>query len=124
MGFGGGWGGGSGGTGGGSSDVIPPVLADYNPPLGTPIARTGSVQFTVTDDTGLRRVVIVAAFDVTGIDELVHDGDDFRGAYSSQSRRESIAGGFRYTVARGAGGFPSAPKFRVFAIDRSGNENI
>lgn len=127
MAFGRGWGGGrsSGSSGGGGSgDVTPPVLADYNPPLGTPIPRTGTVQFTVTDDQGLRRVIIVAAYDTTGIDELVFDGDGFRGAYAGRSRRENIAGGYRYTVGRGVGGFPSAPKFRVFAVDTAGNENI
>lgn len=121
MPFGMGWG---GGRGGGTLDVAPPVLADYNPPLGTPIPRTGTVQFTVTDDHGLRRVIVVAAYDATGIDELVFDGDGFRGAYAGRSTRDNVAGGYRYTVGRGNGGFPSAPKFRVFAIDKSGNENV
>ncbi len=128
MGFGGGWGGGrssgSTGGGGGGSDTVPPVLADYNPPLGTAIPRTGTVQFSVTDDQALRRVIVVAAYAATGIDELVFDGDGFRGAYASRSRRETIAGGYRYTVGRSAGGFPSAPRFQVFAVDTSGNENI
>lgn len=127
MSFGRGWGGGGGsssGGGGGSSDVTPPLIADFNPPAGTPIAKTGNVQFTVTDESsGIARVIIVAAYDATGIDELVFDGDEFRGAYAGRSRREIIAGGFQYTVARGVGGFPSDPKFRVFAVDRAGNES-
>lgn len=126
MTFGGAWGGGRvSAGGGGSSDHTPPVIADFNPPLGTPIARAATVQFTVTDDSsGLGKVIIVAAFAVTGIDELVFDGDNFRGAYTGRSRRELITGGYRFTIARGAGGFPSTPSFSVFAVDRAGNENI
>ncbi len=127
MAFGSGWGGGigsdDGGGGSGSSDVTPPVLADFSPPLGTAIGRTDQIHFTVTDDVAIRRVIIVAAYTATGIDELVFDGDNFCGAYAGRSRREVIANGFRYTVARGRGGFPSQPIFRTFAIDQSGNEN-
>lgn len=127
MTFGGAWGGGrvSAGTGGGSSDTTPPVIADYNPPLGTPIARTGTIQFTATDaGSGIKRVIIVAAYAATGVDELVFDGDNFRGAYAGRSRVEIIPSGYRFSIGRGAGGFLSQPSFTAFAVDKAGNENV
>lgn len=104
-------------------DETPPVIDNYVPALLTEIAKNQSVQFDVTDNTGqFTRIVVACNFAETGIEEVVHDGDEFRGAYKGKSSRSAIAGGFRYTVLRGAGGWIDDPDFRCFAIDRSGNE--
>lgn len=104
------------------TDATPPVVGNYSPAPGTPIAKTTSISFDVTDETGgFRRVFVVAFYPATGISELIHDGDGFRGFYSSTSARRAIAGGFRYTVLR-AGGWSAAPTIQTFAIDLAGNE--
>jgi hypothetical protein len=103
-------------------DAAPPVVGNFDPAPGTAIARTGSVTFDVTDDSGdFRRIFVVAYFPATGVAEVVHDGDGFRGFYAAKSSRTMIAGGFRYTLLR-SGGWPGAPTIQTFAIDHAGNE--
>ncbi|HVW29228.1 MAG TPA: hypothetical protein VHC69_27870 [Polyangiaceae bacterium] len=99
-----------------------PVVGNFEPAPGTPIARMAPVSFDVTDDSGeLRLIFIVAFFPSTGVTEVVHDGASFRGFYSARSSRMMIAGGFRYVVLR-SGGWPAAPTIQTFALDRAGNE--
>lgn len=103
-------------------DATAPAVGNFNPAPGTPIARTGPVSFDVTDDSGdFRRIFVVAFFPATGVTEVVHDGDGFRGFYAASSSRMMISAGFRYTVLR-SGGWPAAPTIQTFAIDRAGNE--
>lgn len=103
-------------------DATAPTVGNFNPAPGTPIARTGPVSFDVTDESGdFRRIFVVAFFPATGVTEVVHDGDGFRGFYAASSSRTMIAAGFRYTVLR-SGGWPAAPTIQTFAIDRAGNE--
>lgn len=103
-------------------DESVPVVANFNPTPGTPIARTAPIAFDVTDDSGdFRRIFVVAFFPATGATEVVHDGDSFRGHYAAGSARTMIASGFRFTVLR-TGGWPGAPTIQTFAIDRAGNE--
>jgi hypothetical protein len=103
-------------------DASVPVVGNFNPAPGTPIARTGPISFEVTDDSGdFRRIFVVAFFPATGVTEVVHDGDGFRGHYAAGSSRTMIAGGFRYTLLR-TSGWAGAPTIQTFAIDRAGNE--
>jgi hypothetical protein len=103
-------------------DTSVPVVGNFNPAPGTPVARTGPISFEVTDDSGdFRRIFVVAYFPATGVTEVVHDGDGFRGHYAAGSSRTMIAGGFRYTLLR-TSGWPGAPTIQTFAIDRAGNE--
>jgi hypothetical protein len=102
-------------------DTTAPVVDNFVPALGTPITSHQPIQFDVTDNSGQFRRVIVHAVFADGVTEVVHDGDQFRGYYLTDSSRVLIAGGLRYTALR-AGGWPSAPTFNIFAIDASGNE--
>lgn len=104
------------------ADTTAPSVANFTPAAGTPIARTAAVSFDVTDESGdFRRIFVVAFFPATGVAEVVHDGDAFRGYYAASSSRTMIASGFRYSVLR-TGGWPAAPTIQTFAIDRAGNE--
>lgn len=103
-------------------DTTPPAVGNFNPAPGTPISKNTSIAFDVTEDSGyLQRVFVVAFFASTGVAEVIHDGDAFRGYYAASSARTMIASGFRYTVLR-SGGWPAAPTIQTFAIDRAGNE--
>lgn len=104
-----------------------PRITSVSPADGSPITPTTSVSFVVTDTTapgqpsGFRRVIITASFLRTGMTEVVHDGSGFTTLYSSQSTRTSTVGGYSYSILR-YGGWPDGPQFRVYAIDRVGNE--
>lgn len=103
-------------------DVTAPAVGNFVPAPGTAIGRATPVTFNVTDESGqFRRVFVVASFAATGVCEVIHDGDTFRGFYVGNSSRVLIALGFRYTVAR-TSGWPSAPTIQTFAIDAGGNE--
>ena len=107
----------------GEADTVPPVIGNFSPSLLSEVAKNQAVEFDVTDDSSqFRRIIVVCNFAETGIEEVVHDGDEFRGPYKGKSSRSAIPTGFRYTVARGAGGWVDDPDFRCFAIDLAGNE--
>jgi len=99
-------------------DSTPPTIGSYNPTPGTPIHTYRPIAFTVTDNGDLRRVMVIVSY-ASGAVDVAHDGDAFRGLYFGS--RVAVAGGWRYTVARG-GGWPAAPTFEVRAIDTAGNE--
>lgn len=106
----------------GALDTVPPVIDNFDPPQGTAIDPAQGISFDVTDNSGnFRRIVVHAVFD-DGVEEVVHDGDSFRGFYQVGNSRVFIAGGYRYNLLR-AGGWPGNPTIRAFAIDASGNED-
>lgn len=100
-----------------------PVIDNFDPPVGTPLARSDSVSFDVTDDTGLLRGEVFVT--LGGDTFVVHDGDNFRGQFANLSSRSPIvaglSSGFRYTVRRN-GGWIESPTFEVHATDTSGQE--
>lgn len=100
-------------------DSANPVAAVVSPPEGSSISSTTPLVIDVTDDLGLRRVIIAARFP-DGTAELVHDGDLFSTRYASSSKT-AISGGFRFTLRRQGGWFAS-PTIQVFPFDTSGNE--
>lgn len=104
------------------SDTAAPLVGNFSPAVGTPISKGTSISFDVTDDSGaFRKIFVVAFFPDTGVSELIHDGDGFRGFYAATSSRRAVTRGFRYTVLRGSG-WPAAPTIQTFAIDLAGNE--
>lgn len=104
-------------------DVAPPIVNNFSPAAGTALSKASPISFDVTDDSGqFRRIIVVASFSATGVCEVIHDGDVFRGFYVSSSSRMRIERGFRYTVARN-GGWVAAPTIQTFAMDASGNES-
>lgn len=77
--------------------------------------------FSVTDTSGLRRVLVTVQFLSRDDVEVVHDGSAFTGKYRGLSYRSAITNGFQYVIAR-TGGWPTHPTMRVVAIDTLGNE--
>lgn len=109
-----------------TSDTIAPIVDNFSPTPGATIEPNDPIEFDVTDDSGeFRRIIIVATNDTTGIEEVVYNGDEFRGLYLGVSARTIITGGFHFSIVRNTGWVAgSSTTFRAFAIDQSGNENI
>lgn len=101
-------------------DTTDPVVTLISPSEGTTMLPSTTVVVDVTDDTGFGRVLLAIQFGGTGAPELVHDGDGFSTPYRG-STREAISGGWRYTLGR-EGGWPSALRLDVYAIDAAGRE--
>lgn len=104
---------------GASGDSTAPVIGNFDPPVGTPLARSQLVTFDVTDETLLVRCVVIV--ELAGEVYVVHDGDRFCGSFTNYSSRSAISGGFHYSV-RPNGGWTHAPRFEVLAFDTGGNE--
>jgi hypothetical protein len=105
-------------------DETPPVVGNFSPALGGTIAAQQPVSFRVTDDSGgFRRIIVHARF-ADGLEEVVFNGDSFRGLYgNNNSKRVIVAGGFDFTILRGGGWPQGGPvAINVFAIDQAGNE--
>jgi hypothetical protein len=101
-------------------DTTPPVIGNFDPPVGTPLARGDSIAFDVTDNLDeIRRVIVLVT--LGGETYCVHDGFEFKGEFSNLSSRTSITDGWHYVVKRN-GGWTAPPTFEVHAIDTSGNE--
>ncbi len=103
-------------------DVTPPVVL-FVTPLDGNIAAGEAAVFDVTEesDAGIFVAFVWTILESTGDTEVIHDGTNFTARYSF-SIRETITGGFRYTVRR-VGGWPSNPRIRVKALDQAGNES-
>jgi hypothetical protein len=102
-------------------DIVAPVVSNVTPTPGTVITRSTPVGADITDNGTFRRIIVAVFYPATGLTEMVHDGDAFRGFYALSSTREPISGGFRYRVLRD-GGWPSAPTLQAWPIDTRGNE--
>ena len=102
-------------------DIEAPTIVNFDPPLGTILQATEAVSFDVLDNSGAFARIIVGVRFTDGVEEIIHDGDSFTGFYALQSSRTVVSTGFRYSVLR-QGGWPTAPTFRIFPIDASGND--
>lgn len=103
-------------------ETTPPAISNILPAPGTAIARNGPLQFTVTDDGPMRRVLVLIIYP-DGSTEVAHDGDGFMSSFAALSSRTAVVGpaGWAYRIQR-ANGWPQAPSFRIVAIDAVGNE--
>lgn len=110
------------GTGPGPAPT-PPVVSNVSPSEATQLERGTPLSFDVTDDSGaFRRIILKVQFAGMPTREFAHDGDTFAPMYLAGSTRETITGGYRYTLVR-AGGWPAAPTITPYAIDALGAEN-
>lgn len=103
-------------------DETPPTITDITPPASTVLELTQSVSFSVTDagNGTFARIIIAVAY-TNSVEELVYDGSAFVGLYAATSSISAITDGFRFTILR-SGGWLTAPTFRAFPIDSSGND--
>lgn len=124
-----GWGGGDpwGGSVGTQIVVVapngsPPIVGNFTPAAGTPVGPNTPIGFDVTDDQDLfRRIMVTVQYENDGTVEVAHDGDTFVARFAQLSTRIQISGGYRFLLQR-RGGWPGAPRLRVYAFDVSGNE--
>jgi hypothetical protein len=103
------------------ADETPPTVTVLSPEPGTPIGRNDEVVIRITDDVGLASAPLYAIYDIIGLWEVVHDGDDFSPPFG-ESKRIVIASGYEFVLKR-AGGWPELPlTLRVKPVDTSGNK--
>lgn len=108
------------GAGGGAPDTTPPVVGNFVPTPGTPLARQDSISFDVTDASPIKVLIVGARF-ADGTYEIIHDGVDFAPRYAGFSSRVAISGGFHFDVRRRLG-WLSGPTIIVWPVDDAGNE--
>lgn len=104
----------------GSGETTPPVVTNFTPANGS-LRRDEAIGFDVTDDTGLRRVQVVAEFP-DGAWEVIHDGTQFAPLYEVGGARTGITDGYHYACSRQGGWRGRSLKIRVYPVDTSGNE--
>lgn len=107
--------------GGAGPIVIPPVVSNMVPASGTPIYPNTTIQFDVTDDSGLFTAIIVMVSFPDGSYEVIHDSAQFAPRYRT-STNNPITNGFTFVVRRN-GGWPAAPTIKVVGVDAAGGEN-
>lgn len=105
-----------------ATDTTPPEIVDFGP---VPVDPHQPVTWRVTDETGLRSVVVLASFPSSGIDgETVYDSEKFRGLYRNASGTVSGAATDRTFTALRSGGWPEPPVFEFVVTDTSGNLGV
>lgn len=105
-----------------SSSQISPVISNFVPQTGSQIYFTSSLQFDVTDNSGMFLYVVVMASYSSGLYEVIHDGSKFADIYLASVRSE-ITGGYRFSLSR-EDGWPGSPSIAIKAIDTTGAENL
>lgn len=108
--------------------ILPPVVGNFVPDIGSGILAVTPISFTVSDPVGLRRVLIVADFPKLGLREVIHDGSIFGPAYQNDANQRIVTtvngvSVYQYTVLRKTG-WPESPTIIPYAIDTAGVENI
>lgn len=109
----------------GATDSPPPTISNLDPAAGGTVRAQTVITFDVDDESGLALVAILASWTnpATGasVCEVVHDGDNFRGAYLSDANtRTTTATGYSFTVRRD-GGWLASPTFEYLVIDADGS---
>lgn len=109
-----------------SDDSTAPVISNVTPAAPNTIGRNDSWSARVTDNVGFRRIMLwVKLTDASGNErgrEVIWDGSEFAGAYSTSTRTEVTAGKVYDFVIRRNAGWPFNPSIRASAIDTAGNE--
>lgn len=114
---------GAGTGGGGGGTPTGPVIQNFNPAVGLPIASGTVLSFDVTDQSGIIPfVALLAAFSGNPVQELVYNSVAFNAPYSNASNTvTAITGGLHFTLLRN-GGWPSNVTLLPIAFS-TGSEN-
>lgn len=104
-------------------DTTAPVVSNVTPPADTELLPADVLSFDVTDETELKKVIIIAKFSGNAIWEVIHDGTRFAPIYDAGSTVTVIANGFHFDMQR-LSGWPSRPEILIIAFDGGGNEAV
>ncbi len=126
----GGWGvagwGGTLSSGGGEGEAGDgPTVINFEPPEDTPIQPATALAFDVMFTTTIVAITITVFYRHTGVvEEVYNERDGFSANFSPNglflgSSRESISGGWHFTIRR-RGGWYSAPSIIVRGADENG----
>jgi len=106
---------------GSGSDSVAPVVSNVTPTPGTAIGRHDALEFDVSDNVALRRVLVRIRYDDRSDWDFVFDGVSFSPRYAALSS-VTISGGSYHFVLRRKGGWPAPPRLMPFPFDTGGNE--
>ncbi len=116
-----------------AADTSKPVVTLVSPAADDPFDKDVPIVFDVTDDSGVfEHIEVRMNFDNgscetaygTGINKPGDNDSNYKPFYRAVSTVTPIAGGFRFSVRRLLGGYPSSPTLEVDAIDTSGNRAV
>lgn len=100
-------------------DLTAPTVGNFGTASGTPNTPQARLQFDVTDNAALRKVMVLVHYGAYDRTEAAYDGDNFVGAYAGTT--QVISGGLRFTLWHRSG-WPTSPTIRVIAFDTAANE--
>jgi hypothetical protein len=104
-------------------DEPAPLVVWTFPQPGNVVHRNDALSFSVTDDSGAMRDVLVIVKFPSGQWELAHDGTSFSSLYAAYSSRSVVTNGYAYQLRRSPG-WPQSPTIDIRAIDTAGAENV
>lgn len=103
------------------SDDFPPFIGNWSPFAGAEISRLGTIEFDITDDTGIADTEVTALFDAGVAESVWTEEAGFAEPYRRGSGRVAITDGYRWILRR-TGGWPAASaRVDVVATDLAGN---
>jgi hypothetical protein len=103
-------------------DTTAPVIDNFDPAVGSEIARTDPIQFDVTDDSEEEFAFISIIVRYTdGVTENIYNGSGFSPRFLVGSAKVAITGGYRFTIRRTGGWLNTPIIMTITAIDSSGN---
>jgi len=102
-----------------TQDLIAPNITAPSPGAGA-ISFTQAISCQITDESSLKKYLVLIKFSSIPRYDVVWDGYDWDDLYEPTSSREVITGGYGVSIAR-QGGWPSSFDFVVIAWDGGGN---
>ena len=118
-----GWGGSLTSGGGGGGGGAGPLVTNFQPTAGTPIAQNQPIEFDILRATSLAALVIVVDYFETGAREVAFDKEGFSLNYAQDSTMTVITDGKHVHLKRRGGWFRS-PRIIVTAADTNGNSSV
>lgn len=104
-------------------DSIGPIVTNVTPPANTELLPADVLSFDATDETALKKVIVMAKFSGNAIWEVIYDGTRFAPIYDAGSTVAVIANGFHFDMQR-LSGWSSRPEILIIAFDGGGNEAV
>jgi hypothetical protein len=100
---------------------FPPFIGHWSPFNGAAIGRLDTIEFDVTDDTGVIATHVVAVYPAGVVEPIWTEAGGFSLLYVRGSGRIPIDGGYRWVLRRTTGWPSQSVRIDVTATDIAGN---